>query len=209
MELHKPAARMPRDEIRHGSKRSRVCFVAMAQTLKEAQAEAERAKAEAEKRKAEAEKTKAEAEKIRAQHEKVTAQVERHEIKQTTQEVKRASTEIAVSADRTTVLAADRTIYAAERTYAAWVRTGLAALASGVGSKAILTGILPALGVKLAGSVLIVFSAFCFLAAVWREMFPAVPPPLPDARRIPSLFLYVVNFALAVVSAIALFSIWI
>lgn len=145
---------------------------------------------------------------IEAREEKVTAQVERQEIKKTTSEVKKASSQIAVSADRTTVLAADRTIYAAERTYAAWVRTGLAALASGVGSKALLTGVLPALGVKLAGSVLIVFSAFCFVAAVWREMFPAVPPPLPDARRIPSLLLYGVNIALALVSLIALVSIW-
>ena len=106
------------------------------------------------------------------------------------------------------MLAADRTIYAAERTYAAWVRTALAALASGVGSKALLTGILPALGVKLAGSVLILFSTFCFCAAVWRQMFPAVPPPLPDTRRIPSWFLYGVNMVLAVVSLAALASIW-
>jgi putative membrane protein len=56
--------------------------------------------------------------------------------------------------------------------------------------------------------VLILFSAFCFFAAVWREMFPAVPPPLPDARRIPSLFLYSVNIVLAIVSLMALASIW-
>ena len=60
----------------------------------------------------------------------------------------------------------------------------------------------------VAFAVLILFSAFCFFAAVWREMFPAVPPPLPDARRIPSLFLYSVNIVLAIVSLMALASIW-
>jgi putative membrane protein len=140
--------------------------------------------------------------------EKATAKVERAEIKQASRHIQAASGQIAESADRSTQLAADRTLYAAERTYAAWVRTGLAALASGVGARALLKGVLPNLGIRLAGSVLILFSAFCFFAAVWREMFPAVPPPIPDARRIPSLFLYLVNAALAVVALMALVSIW-
>src|SRR5579872_5499643 len=164
----------------------------MANPLKQTEADTERAQAESE-------KAKAEAEKVRASQEKTTAQVERQEIKATTTEVKKASSQIASSADRTTVLAADRTVYAAERTYAAWVRTGLAALASGVGSRALLTGILPTLGVRLAGSVLILFSAFCFFAAIWRELFPPVPPPLPDARHIPRWFLYGTNCALTAV----------
>ena len=150
----------------------------------------------------------AQAEKATAQVEKATARVERAEIKQASRHIQAASGQIAESADRSTQLAADRTIYAAERTYAAWVRTGLAALASGVGAKALLKGVLPELGIRLAGSVLILFSAFCFLAAVWREMFPAVPPPMPDARRIPTLFLYLVNAVLALVSLMALASIW-
>ncbi|HXR94537.1 MAG TPA: DUF202 domain-containing protein [Rhizomicrobium sp.] len=143
-----------------------------------------------------------------AQVEKATARVERAEIKQASRNIQAASGQIAESADRSTQLAADRTIYAAERTYAAWVRTGLAALASGVGAKALLTGILPELGIRLAGSILILFCVFCFLAAVWREIFPVVPPPIPDAKRIPSLFLYLVNAALAVVALMALVSIW-
>lgn len=143
------------------------------------------------------------------QREKATAHIERAEIKQASRHIQAASGQMAESVDRSTQLAADRTIYAAERTYAAWVRTGLAALASGVGAKALLKGILPGPGVRLAGSVLVLFSAFCFLAAVWREMFPAVPPPIPDARRIPSLFLYFVNAALAVVALMALVSIWV
>src|ERR1700742_32698 len=76
------------------------------------------------------------------------------------------------SADRRTELAADRTILAAERTYAAWVRTGLAALASGIGAKALLSGVIPTPMVLFASSVLVLFSAFCFAAAVWRETDP-------------------------------------
>jgi putative membrane protein len=129
-----------------------------------------------------------------------TAQVERAEIRKTTDQ-------IADSADRSTQLAADRTVYAAERTYAAWVRTGLAALASGVGAKTLLTGVIPDLAVRTAGAVLVLFSAFCFFAAVWREMFPAVPPPRPDARRIPRAALYFVNTVLALVSLMALVSV--
>jgi putative membrane protein len=139
---------------------------------------------------------------------KETAHVERAEIKQAAHHIKQASGEIAESADRATQLAADRTLYAAERTYAAWVRTGLAALASGVGARALLTGILPELGVKVAGSMLVLFSAFCFFAAVWRQMFAPVPPPRPDARRIPGILLYSVNAVLAAVALAALVSIW-
>lgn len=111
------------------------------------------------------------------------------------------------SARYRTALAADRTIFAAERTYAAWVRTGLAALASGVGAKALLTGVLPDLGVKLAGTVLTLFSAFCFAAAVWRE-FSTLPKIVPDARRIPGPVLYTVNAFLALVALMAVASIW-
>ena len=139
---------------------------------------------------------------------KTTAHIERTEIKQASRHIQAASGQIAESVDRSTQLAADRTLYAAERTYAAWVRTGLAALASGVGAKALLQGLLPNLGIRLAGSVLILFSAFCFFAAIWREMFPVVPPPRLDARRIPGNFLYLVNGVLAAVALMALASIW-
>ncbi|HEV7123700.1 MAG TPA: DUF202 domain-containing protein, partial [Rhodanobacter sp.] len=84
------------------------------------------------------------------------------------------------SADRRTELAADRTILAAERTYAAWVRTGLAALAAGVGAKALLKDVVqPWLGSATA-SLLILFSAFCFFAGVWRGLAAGAPPPRPD-----------------------------
>jgi putative membrane protein len=112
------------------------------------------------------------------------------------------------SADRRTELAADRTVFAAERTYAAWVRTGLAALASGVGAKAGLGGVMGEFAVLGAGTLLVVFSAFCFCAGVWREMYPGPPPPQPDARRISPAILLIVNALLVLVSIVALAGIW-
>jgi inner membrane protein YidH len=119
-----------------------------------------------------------------------------------------AATEIEESADRRTILAADRTIFAAERTYAAWVRTGLASLAAGVGAKAALGQVMAEAVVLAAGSVLVLFSAFCFGAAVWRELFPGPPPPRPDVRQLPALLLIGLNGFLVLVALIALVGIW-
>ena len=112
------------------------------------------------------------------------------------------------SADRRTQLAADRTVFAAERTYAAWVRTGLAALASGVGAKKLLEGVVAEWMIWGVGTILVAFSAFCFAAAVWREMFPGLPPPKPDAGRIPPVLLILVNAFLVLVALSALAGIW-
>jgi putative membrane protein len=112
------------------------------------------------------------------------------------------------SAERTIQLAADRTVLAAERTYAAWIRTGLAALASGIGAKALLQNIVPNWLVDLTGSLLILFSAFCFVAALWREFRPGVPPPRPDTRRLPMSLLIGINGFLMLVSFAALIGIW-
>jgi putative membrane protein len=112
------------------------------------------------------------------------------------------------SADRRTELAADRTVFAAERTYAAWVRTGLAALASGVGAKKLLAGVVPVWMIVGTGTLLVLFSAFCFGAAVWRQLFTGAPPPLPDVRRIPPPILILVNGLLMIVAFAALFSLW-
>jgi putative membrane protein len=108
------------------------------------------------------------------------------------------------SADRRTVLAANRTVFAAERTYAAWVRTGLAALASGVGAKAVLGHVMNEQLVLAAGSVLVLFSAFCFGAAVWRELIPGPPPPQPDVRSLPPVLLLALNGFLVLVALAAL-----
>src|SRR5215510_14195451 len=94
------------------------------------------------------------------------------------------STERLESGDmRRTRLAADRTLLAAERTYAAWVRTGLLALASGVGAHTALAGFVPQWLIFVDSGLLILFSAFCFAAAVWRQFVPGVPRPPPDMPR--------------------------
>ena len=112
------------------------------------------------------------------------------------------------SADRRTELAADRTVLAAERTYAAWVQLGLAALASGIGAKKLLEDVVPEWLTISVGTLLVLFSAFCFGAAVWRQLDPGVPPPRPDVRRIPSHLLVAVNGFLALVALAALLGIW-
>jgi len=110
--------------------------------------------------------------------------------------------------DRRDELAADRTVFAAERTYAAWVRTGLAALASGIGAKALLQGVVPELLIIATGTILVLFSAFCFATAVWREINPGPPPPPHEIKRLPSLLLVLVNGFLVLVALAALVGIW-
>jgi putative membrane protein len=122
--------------------------------------------------------------------------------------IERSASAVESSTDRTTRLAADRTVLAAERTYAAWTRTALASLASGVGARTILAGVLPYWLEMMAASVLIAFSALCFLAGVWRELFIRLPPPEPNVRRIPTPLLLLVNGFLAAVSIAALVGVW-
>ena len=96
------------------------------------------------------------------------------------------------SADRRTKLAAD---------------TGLAALASGIGARALLENIVPGRLAGATASVLFLFSGFCFVAAVWREMAP-VAPPQPDTKRLPAWLLIAVNGFLVIVVLAALVGIW-
>jgi putative membrane protein len=119
-----------------------------------------------------------------------------------------ATVQLKDSADRRTELAANRTVFAAERTYAAWVRTGLASLASGIGAKKLLEGVVPDWMIVSTGSVLILFSAFCFASAVWRQLFQGAQVPEPDVPRIPPILLVLFNGFLALVSLAALFSLW-
>src|SRR5215831_11525987 len=122
--------------------------------------------------------------------------------------MERGTARMEFSAARRTQLAADRTVFAAERTYAAWVRTGLLAMASGIGAKALLSGVVPEWLIVATGSVLVLFSAFCFGAAVWRHLEPGVPPPRIDVSRIPPWVLVAVNGFLALVALAALVGIW-
>lgn len=111
------------------------------------------------------------------------------------------------NAARSTQLAADRTVLAAERTYAAWVRTGLAALASGIGARALLHEVVVRPLPTVAAVTLVAFSAFCFVAAVWREMAPRWTSPAPEVRRLPSALLIGVNGVLVLVSLCAIYGV--
>jgi len=124
-------------------------------------------------------------------------------------ETTQAAVHIETSADLSTRLAADRNVLAAERTYAAWVRTGLFALASGIGANALLHGVVPTWLARADASVLIVFSTFCFAAAIWRYLDPGPPPPTPQLKQISRPVLIGVNGFLALVSLAALIGIWV
>lgn len=122
--------------------------------------------------------------------------------------LKESSVQLEDSADRRTELAADRTLLAAERTYGAWMRTGLIAMATGLGAKAGLAGVVPEWMIVANGTVLVLFSVFCFIAAVWRHLNPFAPPPRGDTKRIPPLILISVSGFLVLVSIAALIGIW-
>ena len=130
------------------------------------------------------------------------------EIGRSAKAVQASADQLTDSADRRTTLAGDRTLLAAERTYAAWVRTALAALASGVGARALMHDVLPEWIGKVSGSLLVLFAAFCLVAAVWREIHGTPAPPAPDLRRIPVALLVPMNGFLLVVAIAALVGIW-
>jgi putative membrane protein len=109
--------------------------------------------------------------------------------------------------DRQLALAADRTILAREQAYGSWVRTGLAALAAAVGARTVLHEVLPMWFVLATGVVLAVFSAFCFAAAVWREVSPGFVDLHPSQRSLPRGLLIAINGFLCLVSAGALIGI--
>ena len=87
-------------------------------------------------------------------------------------------------------------------------RTGLAALAAGIGAQALREDVVPGWLTRPTGSALVRFSAFCFVAAVWRELSPGAPPPKPDTKRMPPALLIVLNGCLAFVSVMAVVGIW-
>jgi putative membrane protein len=121
-------------------------------------------------------------------------------------ELKQSSQRIETSADRTTVLAADRNILASERTYAAWVRTGLLALAGGIAANTLKD--VPAWLVLANGTLLILFSLFCFAAGVWRHFNPGPPPPAPSVQAMPWQILVGINAVLSVIALCALVTLW-
>jgi putative membrane protein len=130
------------------------------------------------------------------------------EIRRSTTAVEKKTDQLNDSADRRTQFASDRTLLAAERTYAAWVRTALAALASGIGARALGKNILPEWVGKSAASVLVLFAAFCLVAAVWRELHGLPRDPGPDIKPVPRSLLVPMNFFLLLVALAALIGIW-
>src|SRR5918997_1157460 len=118
-----------------------------------------------------------------------------------------AAAEHTQAAARTTAKATVQLKDSADRTYAAWVRTGLASLASGIGAKKLLDGVVPDWMIISTGSMLVFFSAFCFAAAVWRQIFQGAGDPEPDVRRIPPFLFVIFNGFLALVALAALISI--
>jgi putative membrane protein len=121
--------------------------------------------------------------------------------------LKESSVRIEDSADRRTELASNRTALAAERTYSAWIRTGLFSLASGAGAKGVLTGLMPAWIVTADSSALIVFSIFCYCAAVWRINHSGASRPDPDVPRIDARILLAMSAFLSIVSLAALWGV--
>lgn len=110
------------------------------------------------------------------------------------------------SADRRTVLAADRTLLAAERTYAAWIRTGLVALASGIGAHAVLAESAPQWLIIFTATAMIAFSAFCFVAAVWRQL-QSIGSPRPDTPQLPVWLLLALSLLLILTAGATLVAI--
>jgi putative membrane protein len=80
-------------------------------------------------------------------------------------------------------------------------------LASGLGAKKLLEGVIREWGIGAVGTVLVLFSAICFGAAIWRQVFPGPPPPQPDRPRIAPALLMVVKGFLVLVALSALISI--
>ncbi|NOJ49208.1 YidH family protein [Bradyrhizobium archetypum] len=137
-----------------------------------------------------------------------TVDIQTAKVADSAKKLKESSVRIEDSADRRTELASNRTALAAERTYSAWIRTGLFALASGAGAKTVLTGLMPAWIILVNGSALIVFSIFCYVAAVWRFIHSGAARPAPDVPRIDARILTAMSAFLSIVSLVALVGIW-
>lgn len=123
-------------------------------------------------------------------------------------ETKVAAEATLTTAERALQISADQLVFAAERTYAAWLRTGLVALASGIGSRKLLGGVVHEWLVTGAGSVLTLFSAFCFGAGIWRHLRPGLEAPLKaNVAPIPAPVLVFVSSFLALVALATLYGI--
>ncbi|MBS0479622.1 MAG: hypothetical protein JSR79_10020 [Proteobacteria bacterium] len=82
------------------------------------------------------------------------------------------------------------------------MRTGLTALAA-VGARTLYATVAPAWLADATGVLLALFAAFCFLAAVWREMSPDFAELHPSQRRLPPGILIAINGSLTLVAVAA------
>jgi putative membrane protein len=134
-------------------------------------------------------------------------EIQSEKVADSAKKLKESSVRIEDSADRRTELASNRTALAAERTYSAWIRTGLFSLASGAGAKGVLAGLMPMWIVIADAGALIVFSIFCFCAAVWRFDRSGATRPSPDVPRIDKRILIAMSAFLSIVSLAALWGV--
>jgi putative membrane protein len=106
-------------------------------------------------------------------------------VKQSAVHLEHSASAVEQSVDRNTLLAADRTVLAAERTYAAFG----ADRAPGPLQRRRREGRARRHAARWCGTVtgpaLVLFSIFCLVAGVWRELQPGAPPPWPNLRRMP------------------------
>lgn len=108
-----------------------------------------------------------------------------------------------------TSLAEERTALAHERTYSAWLRTGIGALAAGIAVEKFLDGVLPPWNIRLVAMILILLSAFAFVAGSWRHGCPQEHLAKSGATRLPQGVVRLVGTALVLASVLALTGIWI
>src|SRR3954454_320353 len=111
--------------------------------------------------------------------------------------------------DARILYANQRNVLAAERNYAAWGRTGLVSVATETEAKTSLGNVLPEWLILFNATLLVLFSGFCFIAAVWRDLKPGHDAPQrSDVRRLPRALLVLVNGGLLLVSLAALLGVW-
>jgi putative membrane protein len=85
----------------------------------------------------------------------------------------------------------------------------LFSLVAGVGAKTSLGSVLPEWAILFNATFLVLFSAFCFAVAVWREIKPGHDSPQrSDVWRLPRALLTVVNGGLLLVALGALMGVW-
>lgn len=58
------------------------------------------------------------------------------------------------------------------------------------------------------GSELVVFSAFCIIGGVWRQITPEIARPTPEARELPAWALAIFTLLMLLVCLAALVGIW-